>query len=607
MSDTAIKVENVSRMYRRFRHSRYRVLELLGVKAPKSSYDEFWALRDISFSVKRGERVALIGRNGAGKSTLLSIVCGRLQPTDGSVRVAGQIQALMELGTGFHPEFTARQNVFASLAYHGVTGRRAAALLDEIIDFAELEDFIDQPVKTFSAGMYTRLAFSTATAIEPDILIIDEVLGAGDAYFAAKSAERMKRLTVESGATVLFVSHDMSSVERLCERAIWIERGRVHMEGTALEVSKAYYASVMKQEEERLRRETARILARQRQSRDNMAKEVGSAFIQLRAAGIDAPAVPIRKIALRTDQPRYMEVRPGEPMDNDTSQPAYLLASVQDTTAWSAPLQYGQEMVRSVQPNSSTSSGIAGFQDVADMLEHALSVEIEHGHLGEANVKVEILLGPEKFDIGLLTSREADEGPWRTDHFTWKRPDFDSESGVDKLSSTGGNESAFHLNASDHWNTETGAFLELATCDAETRADKNIFARGEDIVLKVKIGLAKRVPEFWFVMILYSDKGERLAMEATHFPSGADSGEHEISARIKHPNLRQGEYNLSLEVLPQFTLNWGGGTRLPFICHVDRAVFFKVNEDYTGTIDLGITKQNIEVTLAPNSSILSRE
>ena len=111
MSDTAIKVENVSRMYRRFRQSRYRVLELLGVKAPRSSYDEFWALRDISFSVKRGERVALIGRNGAGKSTLLSIVCGRLQPTDGSVRVAGQIQALMELGTGFHPEFTARQKI----------------------------------------------------------------------------------------------------------------------------------------------------------------------------------------------------------------------------------------------------------------------------------------------------------------------------------------------------------------------------------------------------------------------------------------------------------------------------------------------------------------
>lgn len=581
------------------------MLELLGVKAPKSSYDEFWALRDISLSVKRGERVALIGRNGAGKSTLLSIVCGRLQPTDGSVKVAGQIQALMELGTGFHPEFTARENVFASLAYHGVTGRRAAALLDEIIDFAELEDFVDQPVKTFSAGMYTRLAFSTATAIEPDILIIDEVLGAGDAYFAAKSAERMKRLTVESGATVLFVSHDMSSVERLCERAIWIERGRMHMEGTALEVSKAYYASVMKQEEERLRRETARILARQRQSRENVSKEVGAAFIQLRATGIDAPTVPIRRIALQTDQPRYMEVRPGEPMDNDTSQPAYLLASVEDTTAWSSPLHYGDEMVRSVKPNPATNSGVAGFQDVADMLAHPLAIEVEHGQIGEANVKVEILLGPEKFDVGVLSSREADDGPWRTDRFVWQRPAPDADGDGTSAASANGLEST--LNAADHWNTETGAFLALATCDANTLAAKNIFVRGEEVVLNVKFGLTKRVPEFWFVMILYTDKGERLAMEATHFPAGADSGEHDITARIKHPNLRQGEYNLSLEILPQFTHNWGGGTRIPFICHCDRAVFFKVNEDYTGTIDLGITKQNIEVTLTTNSSVPSRE
>ena len=222
MSDIAISIDRVARMFKRYRNPRYRVMEALGLRLPKNAYDEFWALRDISFTVRRGERVALIGRNGAGKSTLLNIICQRLRPSSGSVTVEGRIQALMELGTGFHPDFTGRENVLSSLAYQGISGAKALALLDEVIDFAELDDFIDQPIKTYSTGMYARLAFSTATAFEPDVLIIDEVLGAGDAYFAAKCTERMHRLTLEMGATVLFVSHDMASVERLCDRAIWI-------------------------------------------------------------------------------------------------------------------------------------------------------------------------------------------------------------------------------------------------------------------------------------------------------------------------------------------------------------------------------------------------
>lgn len=605
MSDIAIDIENVSRMFRRFRHPRYRVLELLGFKPPKNSYDEFWALRDISFSVKRGERVALIGRNGAGKSTLLSIVCGRLQPSSGKVRVAGQIQALMELGTGFHPEFTARENVFASLAYHGVTGRRATALLDDIIDFAELEEFIDQPVKTFSAGMYARLAFSTATAIEPDILIIDEVLGAGDAYFAAKSSERMKRLTVESGATVLFVSHDMSSVERLCDRAIWIERGRVHAEGAALEVSKAYYASVMKQEEERLRKETARILARQLQNRKSSV-EVGTAFIQLRAAGMESPAVPIRRVALVTDQSRRLEVLLGQPMDNDASQPAYALASVNDITAWSPTQSVSGELVRSLVPNEATSAGLVAFQDVADMLEKPVMIEVEHGHLSDTNVRVEILLGPDKFDVGTLTSREAADSPWRTDQFVWQRPSAEALATTQSALEAGEDAEA-GMRSADNWSTESGAFLALSTCDASTQDTKTIFGCGEDVAFAIQFHLTKRIAEFWFVIIIYTAKGERVAIEATHFPQGADAGNHDLRIVIKDPNLRQGDYNASLEILPSFTSNWGGGTRLPFICHCDRAVFFKINEDYTGTIDLGLTRQKIEMELLSISPAIQNE
>jgi lipopolysaccharide transport system ATP-binding protein len=195
---------------------------------------------------------------------LLNIICGRLQPTSGSVTVNGTTQALMDMGTGFHPEFTGRDNIISALAYQGVTGRAAKERLDDIVDFSELADFIDQPVKTYSSGMYARLAFSTATAISPDILVVDEILGAGDAYFAAKCAERMRRLTRDSGATVLFVSHDMGAVQRICERAVWIDRGRLRMEGPTLDISKSYYADVLAREEGRLRAQTTAMVKRMR-------------------------------------------------------------------------------------------------------------------------------------------------------------------------------------------------------------------------------------------------------------------------------------------------------------------------------------------------------
>src|SRR6266404_4955295 len=161
--DIAIAVRDVSRMFKRYRHPRYRVLEALGLRLPKNAYDEFWALRGLSFEVKRGDSLAIIGQNGAGKSTLLSIICGGLQPTSGAVEVRGEIQDLMDLGTGFHPEFTGRQNVYSALAYQGITGSGANERFEEIVDFSELVDFIDQPIKTYSTGMYARLAFSTAT------------------------------------------------------------------------------------------------------------------------------------------------------------------------------------------------------------------------------------------------------------------------------------------------------------------------------------------------------------------------------------------------------------------------------------------------------------
>jgi lipopolysaccharide transport system ATP-binding protein len=345
MSDIAIKIENVSRVFRRYHHPRYRVLELFGVKPPKTSYDEFQALNDISFDVKHGERVALVGRNGAGKSTLLSIICGRLRQSSGNVRINGNVQALMELGTGFHPEFTGKQNVLASLAYHGVTGRRAQTLLEEITDFAELEDFINHPVKTYSAGMYARLAFAAATAIEPEILIVDEVLGAGDAYFASKSTDRMKRLTTESGATVLFVSHDISAVERLCSRAIWIERGGIRMDDDARTVSKAYYASILEQEEARLRSETARLLARQKKVH---AIDNSTVYFQFRLPGNAHVNHFIRKVTVQTNDGKTWEIALGTTSDDDVRNPIFVVRATDEPNAWGPPSLHEGESVRAL-------------------------------------------------------------------------------------------------------------------------------------------------------------------------------------------------------------------------------------------------------------------
>ncbi len=263
MSEIAISLSNLGKVYKLYYKPADKVLDALGVNRwlfwRKNYYQEFWALRGLNLTVKKGERVGIIGRNGAGKSTLLKIISSIVTPTEGTVQVNDRIQALMEMGTGSHPEFTGRENIRASLAYQGLLPAQIQEKEEDIIDFAELDEFIDQPVRTYSAGMYTRLAFSTATSIEPDILIIDEVLGAGDAYFTGKCVERMKQLTVDSGVTLLFVSHDISSVERLCDRCIWIDRGKDVMNGPTLDVVNAYQQQVSIQENQRLKAKNLKV------------------------------------------------------------------------------------------------------------------------------------------------------------------------------------------------------------------------------------------------------------------------------------------------------------------------------------------------------------
>ena len=233
-----IAVRDLGKRYEIYAQPRDRLLQSL-FRGGRQYFQEFWALAGLSFDVVRGETVGIIGRNGSGKSTLLQLIAGTLTPTTGTVAVHGRVAALLELGSGFNPEFSGRENVFLNGAVLGLPRSEIEARMTAIVAFAGLEEFIDRPVKTYSSGMLMRLAFSVAVNVEPDVLIVDEALAVGDSAFQLKCIERLERLTT-SGVTLLFVSHDMGLVKTFCQRVLYLERGRLRAEGTPDVVSELY-------------------------------------------------------------------------------------------------------------------------------------------------------------------------------------------------------------------------------------------------------------------------------------------------------------------------------------------------------------------------------
>ena len=242
---TALRIENVSKQYRIYASPGDRLKESL-TRGRMKKHQEFWALRDVSFEVEKGTTTGIIGPNGSGKSTLLQIITGTLDPTHGDVFYEGRIAALLELGAGFHPEFTGIENVFMNASLMGFSRKQTEALLPEIERFAEIGPFIHQPVKTYSSGMYVRLAFSVAVAAHPEILIVDEALAVGDAVFQHRCLRRIKEMQ-EHGTTILFVSHDPAAIRALCSRAILLHGGRKAADGKPVDVINQYRKLIMSQ------------------------------------------------------------------------------------------------------------------------------------------------------------------------------------------------------------------------------------------------------------------------------------------------------------------------------------------------------------------------
>jgi ABC-type polysaccharide/polyol phosphate transport system ATPase subunit len=378
-----IQLANVGKMYKIFSSRLDHFLVALGLSRLMPWREirphEFWALRNIDFELKAGRRLGIIGRNGAGKSTLLKLITGNLAPSEGVVTVEGQVQALLEAGSGFHPEFTGYENVNAALTYQGLSRAEIARATEDIADFTELGDFLKQPYKTYSTGMMARLVFAVATAVKPNILIIDEILGAGDAYFFAKSLDRMKKLVLESGASVLLVSHSVGHILQFCDEAIWIERGRIMKRGRSVEVVNAYEGFIRTLDERRLRGKNIKLRSKTVPSflLDNYGDTISFTFSAEGAAGASADISDVQ--LLRNGQVED-EVKVGGVQDSTTAFSAFILL---DNSQWSEPTASGDEHFRSLTVSgpangSATGHGVFYMYGLATDSTYQLRIRYRH-------------------------------------------------------------------------------------------------------------------------------------------------------------------------------------------------------------------------------------
>ena len=402
MNEVVIRARDLRKVYRLYRGATHRFLDMFGLLGNRpAAYTEHAALDGVSLDIGRGEKVAFIGRNGAGKSTLLKLITRVIEPTSGLLEVQGHVHALLQIGTGFHPDFTGRENVYAYLAQLGVTGAPAREKFNAIVEFAELEEYINQPVKTYSAGMAVRLMFSTATAITPELLVLDEVLGVGDAYFAQKSYERMRELADRDGTTLLLVTHDIYSAVKICDRLIWIDRGRVLMDGDGPLVMKAYEDSIRQQEEARLR------TRKQNRSRER-APESSHVVIELQSVEnrpLPAP-VFISRIELVNGATRH-----GLPLDGSAFDETMLAHLQKEGTAWGDVDHAHGRDARTFLNYGSPFHKVAGVLAIPGGLDPQAVLEIDYRTTMPFRAVVRVFEGTRLRDLGVL---DGTAGDWQT-------------------------------------------------------------------------------------------------------------------------------------------------------------------------------------------------
>lgn len=269
--ETVIEIENITKKFKLYSDRPMSLKEKI-IKGLKNEYKEFYALKDVSFKVKKGSTIGLIGKNGSGKSTLLKMINRTMFPDKGKIKIKGKIASLIELGAGFHPELSGRENIYNNATIFGFTKEEIDKRIPEIIAFSELEDFIDNTLRTYSSGMYARLAFSVAIHVDADILLVDEILGVGDINFQAKCANKIYEMK-NKGTTIILVTHDMSTIDRLCDYAVWLEKGEKIAEGNPKEIENAYLKFMAEKQEERQKSEIKEKLKNKESKANNEKKD----------------------------------------------------------------------------------------------------------------------------------------------------------------------------------------------------------------------------------------------------------------------------------------------------------------------------------------------
>ncbi|HJA24796.1 MAG TPA: ABC transporter ATP-binding protein [Candidatus Fournierella merdigallinarum] len=605
----AVEVHGLGKMYKLFDKQSDRIWDIFGLdklrfwdREPK--YREFWALRNVDLVVPKGERIGIIGRNGAGKSTLLKLIVGNLKPTEGSITVNGKIQALLQMGTGFHPEFTGVENIRAALAYAGMEPRKIRDSVDEIIEFSELEDYIHQPVKYYSAGMYSRLAFAVSTALEPDILIIDEVLGAGDAAFTSKCAERMKRLTQDSGATVLFVSHSMDSVLEICDRAILLERGEITHEGTSLEVSKIYNKKIREEEEMRARAKEFRV---RHKDMVNIAQADESTQVILFHFVCDGKhprySHPVSGCELLCQDKTVSELRPGAPTDDDPSQFTCLLAE-KGAMDWSEARKDRQSFYRAY-CDQNGSNCHAPFQMAVPihLASSPLTIQIKARPDSREKVYLEyfdgtaykrlgqIHDGTTRFEFQLDAAAAPEQPPQEDAPQAPARDDTPPAQDAAAAGPAADPEEAADYQQMQKTNSVYGSqelhIEKLDILNAEGTSTRS-FVTGETIRFQIRLNALQRVERFVAVVCIMARSGKvitQLFCKSEDVGIRGLEGETTLEALLSPMRIGEGEYMVSIGIFKQ--CNMSRLAEEPSFCVADRSLFFKVQQPFGVRKSLG--------------------
>jgi len=599
----AVVIKQMSKMYKLYRRPLYKVIDVFGFGfLLRNYYNEFWALRNISLNIKRGEKVAFIGRNGAGKSTLLKIIAGNTPHTSGSFSVHGKIHALFTLGTGFHPDFSGRENIFASLAYQGIVGKDAESRYAEIVEFSELEEFINNPVKTYSAGMYVRLAFSVSTVIEPDILILDEILGAGDAYFNSKAVERMRSLT-GAGTTVLFVTHDLSSAQRLCERAVWIDKGKIVMDGYTLDVIKAYGSEIRNQEEKRLKAKSLLLSRKSMVELDEQNTSKQMIFHLLTEEG-KAPrtGLPIHEINFYIHDELIESIKVGDSMDNDTKSHAFILIDDKYIN-WTRPSKLDNRWTRE-------------FKDIGGRNRHAafminlpvyysekdLVTEIKYRDDISEKIKFEVYNGKDRY-IRLGSLDQQADGQWKESRFRIEEEIFENGSARALASQAGEDRSTdADVDGTGELDIVRAYFADLNGAMKFTFHENEIFTMVVEFVVHRTL---EEPPHFSYT--LYSEQG----IYVDNYWNMIDitrKGKYTLKLNFNRVFLKRSKYIWSMSFLKKIDLI-DNSKPWPYYVHWDRKLELNIVSDAYEAINRGIIslEPRLEITDEKSETVFACE